>query len=72
MPSRRPAATATAVDSTLVATDFPAEIKNLRTTMASVREVTDVARLKAQIAELEQQSSVPDLWDDQDLSLIHI
>ena len=66
MPSRRPAATATAVDSTLVATDFPAEIKNLRTTMASVREVTDVARLKAQIAELEQQASVPDLWDDQD------
>jgi len=49
-----------------VATDFPAEIKALRTTMSSVREVTDVAALRTQIAELERQASVPDLWDDQE------
>ena len=55
-----------AVDSLLVATDFPAEIKELRTTMASVREVTDVAKLKAQIAELERAASAPNLWDDQE------
>ena len=49
-----------------MATDFPAEIKDLRTTMASVREVTDVEQLKAQIADLEQQASTPNLWDDQE------
>jgi peptide chain release factor 2 len=58
---RRPA-----VDSILVATDFPAEIKDLRATMASVREVTDVAKLKAHIEDLERQASAPDLWDDQE------
>ena len=34
--------------------------------MASVREVTDVGTLKSQIAELEQQASAPNLWDDQE------
>ncbi|QQS00154.1 MAG: peptide chain release factor 2 [Austwickia sp.] len=49
-----------------MATDFPAEIKDLRATMASVREVTDVAKLKAHIEDLERQASAPDLWDDQE------
>jgi peptide chain release factor 2 len=47
-----------------VATDFPAEIKALRTTMDTVRGVTDLDALRTQIAELEQQSGAPDLWDD--------
>jgi peptide chain release factor 2 len=47
-----------------VAVDFQQEIKNLRTTMDSVREVTDLAALKVQIAELEAKASAPDLWDD--------
>ena len=47
-----------------VAVDFPTEIKNLRSTMASVREVLDLEKLKKQIAELEEQSAAPDLWDD--------
>ena len=47
-----------------VAVDFSTEIKNLRTTMASVREVLDLEKLKKQIAELEEQSAAPDLWDD--------
>jgi peptide chain release factor 2 len=49
---------------TLVATDFSSEIKNLRTTMDSVREVTDLESLQAQIKDLEAKSSAPDLWDD--------
>ncbi len=47
-----------------MAVDFPNEIKHLRTTMSSVREVTNLSRLEAQIAELEEQSGAPDLWDD--------
>ena len=47
-----------------MAVDFETEIKQLRTTMASVREVTDLERLGAQIADLETEASAPDLWDD--------
>jgi peptide chain release factor 2 len=47
-----------------VAVDFPQEIRDLRATMASVREVTDLASLKARIADLEAEASVPNLWDD--------
>ena len=47
-----------------VAVDFSTEIKNLRSTMASVREVLDLEKLKKQIADLEEQSAAPDLWDD--------
>ena len=49
-----------------MAVDFSQEIKDLRTTMASVREVTDLTRLEATIAEFEQQASDPNLWDDQE------
>ena len=49
-----------------MAVDFQQEIKNLRTTMDSVREVTDLAALKVQIGELEAKASAPDLWDDPD------
>ena len=47
-----------------MAVDFETEIKQLRTTMASVRDVTDLDRLQAQISELETQASAPYLWDD--------
>ncbi len=49
-----------------MATDFTQEIKDLRSTMASVREVTDLAQLERQIAEYEQQAAEPSLWDDQE------
>ena len=49
-----------------MATDFETELNELKTTMASVREVTDVEALRAQIAELEEASAAPDLWDDQE------
>ena len=51
---------------TLVAVDFSQEIKDLRTTMASVREVTDLTKLEATIADFERQASDPNLWDDQE------
>jgi peptide chain release factor 2 len=51
---------------TLVATDFTEEIKALRATMASVREVTDIGALDAAIADFERQASDPGLWDDQE------
>ncbi len=50
----------------LVAVDFTQEIKDLRSTMASVREVTDLTRLEEQIRDFEQQAADPSLWDDQE------
>ena len=49
-----------------MAVDFTQEIQDLRTTMDSVRQVTDLGKLEATIADLEQQSAAPDLWDDQE------
>jgi peptide chain release factor 2 len=49
---------------TLVAVDFGEEIKHLRATMDSVREVTNLDALTAQIQRLEADASVPNLWDD--------
>ena len=40
------------------------ELKDLRSTMESVRQVTDLDSLRTQISELEEQSGAPDLWDD--------
>jgi peptide chain release factor 2 len=45
-------------------TDVPAELKELSTTMANIEAVLDVAKLRAQAAELEQQASDPNLWSD--------
>ena len=47
-----------------MATDFPAEINALRQTYASIREVSDLDRLRKEIADLSDQASAPDLWDD--------
>ncbi|MFN8083361.1 MAG: peptide chain release factor 2 [Dermatophilaceae bacterium] len=49
-----------------MAVDFAEEIRALRATMDSVREVTDLDGLRARIAQLEQDASVPNLWDDQE------
>ena len=45
-------------------TDVPAELKDLATTLAGIAAVIDVEGLKKTAADLEQQASVPDLWDD--------
>src|SRR5665811_1882771 len=54
------------VVSVLMAVDFAQELKDLRATMESVRQVTDLDSLRTQISELEEQSGAPDLWDDPD------
>jgi peptide chain release factor 2 len=45
-------------------TDFPAEIRDLRTTLESIQAVSDPTALRAKIAQLSEQASAPDLWDD--------
>jgi peptide chain release factor 2 len=44
--------------------DVAADLKELSDTLASVEAVTDLAALRSQIADLEQQAARPDLWDD--------
>jgi len=46
--------------------DFPAEIKGLRSTLESIEAVSDPTVLEAKIADLSQQATAPDLWDDQE------
>ncbi|GAA3682119.1 peptide chain release factor 2 [Arthrobacter ginkgonis] len=48
----------------MAATDFAAELRALRNTYASIEEVSDVAKIRADIAELSEQAGAPDLWDD--------
>jgi len=45
-------------------TDFPTEIRELRSTLETIRAVSDPTVLKARIADLSEQASVPNLWDD--------
>jgi len=54
------------VTSLVVATDFPAEISALRSTLGTIRAVTDPDALRIKIAELSERASAPDLWDDTD------
>ena len=46
--------------------DFSAEIPQLRSTLSSIEQVTDIDALDAKIADLEKQASAQDLWDDVD------
>ena len=48
----------------MAATDFPAEIRDLRSTLGTIQAVSDPTALQAKIAELTEQASAPDLWDD--------
>ncbi len=45
--------------------DFPTAISELDRALTSIEVVLDPAGKQAEIAELEQQVSAPDLWDDQ-------
>ncbi|MEP9381459.1 peptide chain release factor 2 [Nocardioides sp. KR10-350] len=45
--------------------DFDTEIKQLQATMHTIEQVLDLDAMKAEIADLQQQVSAPDLWDDQ-------
>jgi peptide chain release factor 2 len=44
--------------------DVAADLNQLSETLASVEAVSDLDGLRKQIADLEQQASRPDLWDD--------
>ena len=46
--------------------DVAARLKSLDTTMTSIETVIDLPRLRATIADLSDQASVPDLWSDQE------
>ncbi|ATG51609.1 peptide chain release factor 2 [Brachybacterium vulturis] len=46
--------------------DFSAEITQLRSTLSSIEQVTDIEALDAKIVDLETQASAQDLWDDVD------
>src|SRR3712207_9490394 len=47
-----------------VAADFSVVLDELDTTLTSIEAVLDVDRLRREVAELEQQASAPDLWND--------
>jgi peptide chain release factor 2 len=49
-----------------VAVDFPAELRAIRQTFASILDVTNVDGLKKQIGDLSEAAAAPDLWDDPD------
>jgi peptide chain release factor 2 len=44
--------------------DFDARVKELETTLGSIEQVVDLGALRSEIAELETQVGVPDLWGD--------
>ena len=44
--------------------DLSQEIRELRNTFASIREVVNPASLEADVVRLEAEASAPDLWDD--------
>lgn len=48
-----------------MATDFPAELSALDSTLKGVESVVDVAAMRAEFVALEAEASAPNLWDDQ-------
>ena len=52
----------------VAATDFPAEIADLRNTLEGVLVVVDVPALRSRAEELSEQASAPDLWDDPEVA----
>jgi len=50
----------------VAAVDFSSEIRDLRTTLESILNVSNLDNLRSRIAELSEQASAPDLWDDPD------
>ena len=50
----------------MASTDFAFEINALRTTLGTISAVSDPEALRRRIADLSDQASAPDLWDDTD------
>jgi peptide chain release factor 2 len=51
--------------SVVTAADFAEQLKSLDATLRNIENVLDVGKLRRDRADLEEQASVPDLWDDQ-------
>ncbi|KUL36733.1 MULTISPECIES: peptide chain release factor 2 [Actinoplanes] len=49
----------------MTAADFPEQLKALDATLRNIENVLDVDKLRRDKADLEEQASAPDLWDDQ-------
>ena len=47
-----------------MAVDFPAELKELTSTLSSIEAVLDLGALRREAAELEERAGRPDLWED--------
>jgi peptide chain release factor 2 len=47
-----------------MATDFPAALAELETTLSSIEKVLDLPAMQAEVAALEVDASAPNLWDD--------
>jgi peptide chain release factor 2 len=50
----------------MAAIEITERLSALKTTLGSIETVLDVPALKVQLAELEAEASVPNLWDDQE------
>ena len=50
---------------TVAGPDFEADIKALDSTLRSIEAVLDLDELRREIAQLSEQASAPNLWDDQ-------
>lgn len=46
--------------------DFAEQIKNLQSTLTSIEKVLNLDSIRGEIAQLQEQVSAPDLWDDQE------
>jgi peptide chain release factor 2 len=51
--------------SVVTAADYPEQLKTLDATLRNIENVLDVDKLRRDKADLEEQASAPDLWDDQ-------
>ncbi len=49
-----------------MAVELPERVQELDATLRGIEEVLDPAKLRAELADLEQQAGAPDLWDDQE------
>ncbi len=49
----------------MTAAETAEEVKALNATLCSVEAVLELPKLRAEVADLEQQAAAPDLWDDQ-------
>jgi len=49
----------------VTAADYPEQLKTLDATLRNIENVLDVDKLRRDKADLEEQASAPDLWDDQ-------